>query len=166
MSLAKHLPPGYAVRNATAADAAQVAQLLRPVDLAEMEALEGRPALQILASMVDAPDSAPARVLTICKVPVMLYGIVACEGLPGNAMLWLASIESLAQDDLMNVMWMSRLQVDVWQHRWPRLQVVCGVHNIFRRQWLEWLGFAARGHLEAFGAARRPFDLYERGAER
>lgn len=72
-----------------------------------MEALEGRPAFQILTSMVDAPDSAPARVPTIGKAPVMPYGIVACEGLPGNAMPWLATIESLVQDDLMNLMWMS-----------------------------------------------------------
>lgn len=166
MSLAKHLPSGCAVRRATGMDAAHVAGLLRSVDRAEMEALEGRSAGDVLASAVAEPSPARARVLTIREQPAVLYGIVACEGLPGNATPWLATIESLAHDDLMNVMWMSRLQIDVWQHRWPTLQAVCDVRNTFHRQWLQWLGFAARGHVDAFGAAGLPFDLYQRGATR
>jgi len=33
-------------------------------------------------------------------------------------------------------------------------------------EWLEWLGFTQRGHLDAFGAAGLPFDLYSRAPSR
>jgi len=62
----------------------------------------------------------------------------------------------------MNIMWMSRLQVDLWQRRSVVLQALCDSRNSFRREWLEWLGFLRRGHLAAFGAGRLPFDLYAR----
>lgn len=158
MPFAKHLPVGCAIRGATAADASHVAALLRPVDRAEMEALEGRSAADVLVSSI----SAAPRVLTIREEPTVLYGIVACVGLPGNAIPWAATTSTIEQDDLAAVMWMSRVQVDVWQRRWPMLQAVCDVRNAFRRDWLEWLGFTQRGRLEIFGAAGLPFDLYSR----
>jgi len=166
MSLAKHLPPGCAVRRATRQDALHVGNLLRPVDRAEMEALEGRPAGDMLVDRVTSPGLAMPRVLTIRMEPAVLYGVVACQGLPGEATPWLATVETLTLDDLTEVMWMSRLQIDVWQYRWPTLQAVCDTRNLFHRQWLEWLGFVARGHLESFGAAHLPFDLYVRGKRR
>jgi hypothetical protein len=55
---------------------------------------------------------------------------------------------------------MSRIQIDTWQRRRPTLHAVCDVRNVLHRAWLEWLGFTQRGHLDAFGAAGRPFDLY------
>jgi hypothetical protein len=57
---------------------------------------------------------------------------------------------------------MSRVQIDTWQRRWPALQAVCDVRNVFHREWLECLGFTQRGHLDAFGAAGLPFELYSR----
>lgn len=155
----KHLPAGYAVRRATAGDVAHVAPLMRPVDRVELEALEGRPAGEILACAV----AGPARVLTIAAEPLLLYGIVACEGLPGHAAPWLATTSTISHDQLVEIMWLSRLQIDVWQRRWPVLQAVCDTRNQFRSDWLQWLGFAHRGHLRAFGAARLPFNLYMRG---
>lgn len=163
MSFAKHLPPGWAVRHALSRDALHVSGLLRPVDRDEMEALEGRPAREVLAETIAGRGLAIARVLTIHAEPVVLYGVAACEGLPGNAMPWRATVAGLGTDELSTIMWMSRLQLDVWQHRWPTLQAVCDTRNLFHRQWLEWLGFTARSHLDSFGAAGRPFDLYVRG---
>jgi hypothetical protein len=97
MPLAKHLPAGCAIRRATAADATHVAALLRPVDRAEMEALEGRSAADVLAgSIATAP-----RVLTIHQEPMMLYGVVACADLPGNAIPWAATTSTIEHDDLM-----------------------------------------------------------------
>lgn len=118
MSLARHLPAGYGLRRATTADAQHVGRLMRPADRAEIEALEGRPAGEFLAETIGGRS----RVLTIRREPMVLYGIVACEGLFGHAMPWLATTSTLAHDDLMNIMWMSRLQVDLWQRRSPVLQ--------------------------------------------
>jgi len=158
MSLARHLPAGCAVRRATAADAARVAGRLRTIDRAEMEALEGRSALEVLGGwMADTP-----RVLTIRGEPAVLFGIEPCTGLPGHAMPWLAIVSTMTHDDLMNVLWLSRLQVDAWQRRWPVLQTLCDARNLFHRQWLEWLGFEPQGRVDGFGAAGLPFDLYRR----
>lgn len=158
MSLARHLPAGCALRRATVADAAHVAGLLRPVDRDEMEALEGRPAGEVLAGWL---GNLP-RVLMLRGEPALLYGIEACAGRPGHASPWLAIISTIAHDDLMSIMWLSRLQVDAWQRRWRTLQTVCDARNVFHRQWLEWLGFAPQGRVEGFGAAGLPFDLYSR----
>lgn len=163
MSFAKHLPPGWAIRRAHLHDTQHVSGLLRPVDRDELEALEGRPVQEVLASAIEGHGFSVARVLTIRAEPMVLYGVTACEGLPGNAMPWRATVASLDTDELSTIMWMSRLQLDVWQHRWPTLQAVCDTRNLFHRQWLEWLGFTARSHLDSFGAGGRPFDLYVRG---
>jgi hypothetical protein len=106
------------------------------------------------------------RVLTIHQEPMMLYGVVACADLPGNAIPWAATTSTIEHDDLITIMWMSRFQVDAWQRRWPTLQAVCDVRNVFHREWLEWLGFTQRGQLDAFGAAGLPFDLYSRAPSR
>jgi hypothetical protein len=70
--------------------------------------------------------------------------------------------DDIEHDELIAIMWMSRVQIGTWQRRWPTLQAVCDVRNVFHRQWLEWLGFTQRGHLDAFGAAGQPFELYSR----
>jgi hypothetical protein len=158
VSLARSLPAGYGLRRATAADAQHVGRLMRPADRTEIEALEGRPAGEFLTETIGGRSC----VLTIRSEPMVLYGIVACEGLSGHSMPWLATTSTLAHDDLMNIMWMSRLQVDLWQRRSAVLQALCDSRNSFRREWLEWLGFLRSGHLAAFGAGRLPFDLYAR----
>jgi hypothetical protein len=158
MSLARHLPSGFGLRRATAADALHVGPLMRSADRAEIEALEGRPVGAFLGDMIVGG----ARGLTVRGEPMVLYGIVASEELPHHAMPWLVTTSTLVHDELMSIMWMSRMQVDFWQRRWPVLQALCDSRNDFRREWLEWLGFVRCGHLAAFGAARLPFDLYAR----
>jgi hypothetical protein len=71
-------------------------------------------------------------------------------------------VSTLAEADLVDMLWLSRAQVDAWQRRWPTLQTVSDARNPFRAQWLEWLGFERRGRVERFGAAGLPFDLYVR----
>src|SRR5215831_16631298 len=106
MSLARHLPADCAVRRATATDARHVVRLLRAVDRAEMEALEGRPALEVLQGWMDA---AP-RVLTIRGDAVAIWGVAACSDAPGAAMPWLATVSTLGHDDLTTLIWLSRVQ--------------------------------------------------------
>jgi len=169
------LPTGCAVRRATTADAAYVTNLMRPADRAEMEALEGCSTLDVLRGWMTAPTSNPMaqhpseacrtpvpRLLTVAGQPAVLYGIVASAGWAGHATPWLAAVSTMAHDELTTVMWLSRLQADAWQRRWPVLQAVCDVRNHFHREWLEWLDFVPQGRVEAFGAAGLPFDLYRR----
>jgi hypothetical protein len=158
VSLTRRFPAGCALHRATAADAFHVGVRMRAVDRAEIEALEGRAVREFLAEAVDHG----ARTLTIRDEPVLLYGIVPCDALPGHAMPWLATTATIAHDELMTVMWMSRLQIELWQRRRPVLEALCDSRNGFRRQWLEWLGFEHGGHLGAFGAAGLPFDLFVR----
>jgi hypothetical protein len=158
MTFSRNLPAGYRVGRASAADAAHVERQLRGVDRAEMEALEGRPALQVLTSWIGDTS----RVLTIHGEPTVLFGVVASEDLRGHAMPWSAAATTMPFDDTMNVLWLSRLQIEFWQRRWPVLQSLCDVRNSFHRQWLEWLDFQPQGRVESFGAARLPFDLYRR----
>jgi hypothetical protein len=70
---------------------------------------------------------------------------------------------TLGHDDLVDVLWLSRFQIDAWQRRWPVLMMVCDARNRFRARWLDWLGFERRGRVECFGAAGLPFDLHVRG---
>lgn len=162
MSIAKHLPAGCAIRLSVETDVTHVAGLLRPADRAEIKSLEGRPAGEVLLSAIGEPGPGRARTLTIREQPVVLYGIVPCEGLGGSATPWIATIDRLEDGELMDIMWLSRMQIDFWQHRWPTLRVVCDVRNLFHRQWLQWLGFEVQGRVRSFGAAGVPFDLYQR----
>ena len=52
MSFARHLPSGFGLRRATAADALHVGPLMRSADRAEIEALEGRTVGAFLADMI------------------------------------------------------------------------------------------------------------------
>ena len=168
-SPARHLPPGCSVRRAAPGDAERVAAVLRADDRLEMEALEGRPALDVLQGWM----SGGSHVLVLRGDAVAIFGIVACAGpdaVPGAsfpaqhraATPWAAMVSTLGSEDLVDVMWLSRFQVDAWQRRWPVLQTVCDARNRFRGQWLDWLGFERRGRLERFGAAGRAFDLHVR----
>lgn len=169
------LPMGYAVRRATAADAGHVANLMRPADREEMEALEGCPAFDALRGWMTPPMSNPMaarsgearrgpvpRLLAIDGEPVVIYGITPTAGWKGHATPWCATVSTMTHETLTTVMWLSRLQVDAWQRRWPVLQAVCDARNDFHGQWLGWLGFVPQGRVEAFGAAGLPFDLYRR----
>ena len=158
MSLARHLPDGCALRRATANDARHVGARMRPVDRAEIEALEGRGVDEFLADAL----AAGARTLTIGGEPMLLYGLVPCAEMPGHATPWLVTSSAIGHDELIAVMSMSRLQIDFWQRRAAVLEIVCDSRNVFRRQWLEWLGFQHAGHLDSLGAAGLPFDHFVR----
>lgn len=155
------LPPGSSTRRAVPGDAQHVASLLRGDDRLEMEALEGRPALDVLGSWM----SAGSHVLLIRGEAAAIFGIVPCSGAPAEyraATPWAAMVSTLGREDLIHLLWLSRLQIDAWQRRWPVLQTVCDARNRFRSQCLGWLGFECRGRIERFGAASVPFDLHVR----
>lgn len=126
-----------------------------------MEALEGRPALDVLRSWM----SSGHRVLVMHGDAVAIFGIVACAVVPTGprvATPWAAIVSTLGSEDLVDLLWLSRFQIDAWQLRWPVLQTVCDARNSFHGQWLDWLGFERRGRVERFGAAGLPFDLHVR----
>jgi hypothetical protein len=75
---------------------------------------------------------------------------------------WAAMVSTLGSEDLVDVLWLSRLQIDAWQRRWAVLQTVCDARNRFRSQCLDWPRFERRGCIERFGAADLPFDLHVR----
>lgn len=161
---ARGLPPTCRLRRAVAGDAERVAALLRPDDRREMEALEGRPAVDVLRGWMGGG----AHVLATRGEIAAIFGLVACAVAPPagrTATPWAAMVSTLAADDLVDLLWLSRFQVDAWQRRWPVLQTVCDARNVFRGQWLHWLGFERRGRLERFGAANLPFDLHVRRGE-
>jgi hypothetical protein len=124
------LPPGCSLRRAGPDDAERVAACLRADDRLEMEALEGRPAIDVLRGWMEG----------------------------GSHVL-------VMRGDLVDMLWLSRLQIDAWQQRWPELQTGCDARNRFRAHWLDWLGFECRGRVERFGAAGLPFDPYIRLGE-
>lgn len=109
--------------------------------------------------------SGGSHVLLVRGAAAAIFGIVECADMPEPRRMatpWAAMVSTLGDEDLVDVLWLSRLQVDAWQWRWPVLQTVCDARNRFRSQWLDWLGFECRGRVERFGAAGRPFDLYVR----
>jgi len=157
----RHLPPGCSLRRAAPGDAQRVASLLRADDRLEMEALEGQPALDVLQSWMGSGS----HVLVVRGDVAAIFGIIDCYGVAQPhrmATPWAALVSTLCHEDLVDVLWLSRRQVDSWQRRWPVLQTVCDARNGFRRQWLDWLGFERRGRVERFGAANLPFDLHVR----
>jgi hypothetical protein len=135
--------------------------LLRGDDRLEMEALEGRPALDVLQGWM----SAGSHALLIRGDAAAIFGIVPCIGAAAAhhvATPWAAIVSTLSGDDLVNLLWLSRQQIDTWQRRWAVLQTVCDARNRFRNNCLNWLGFECQGRVERFGAAGRPFDLHVR----
>ena len=158
------LPSGWGTRRALPGDAEHVASLLRGDDRLEMEALEGRPALEVLQGWM----SGGSRVLLIRGEAAAMFGIVPCSDAPGEtraATPWAAMVSALGREDLVDMLWLSRLQINAWQRRWAVLQTVCDARNRFRSHCLDWLGFECRGRIERFGAARLPFDLHVRLAD-
>lgn len=130
-----------------------------------MEALEGRSALDVLQGWM----SGGSHVLVVRGDAAAIFGIVPCSDSGANvpaehraAAPWAAMVSTLDHDDLVDVMWLSRFQIDAWQRHWPVLQTVCDARNRFRSRWLGWLGFERSGRVECFGAAGRPFDLHVR----
>ena len=164
-SPARRLPPGYGIRRPLPGDAERIACRLPIDDGVEMEALEGRPALDVLRGWM----LGGSHVLLVRGEAVAVFGIVPCFGLPPDrraATPWAAMVSTLGREDLVDVIWLSRLQLDAWQRRWPVLQTVCDARNRFRSRWLDWLGFERHGRVERFGAHGLPFDLHVRLAER
>ena len=162
-SLCRGLPSGCSVRRAKPGDAKHVADLLRGADRAEMEALEGRSAFDVLHGWM----TSASRVLLMRGEAMAIYGIVPCSlscscSAAEAATPWMAMASTLGGDDLVDLLWLSRFQIDAWQRRWPRLLAVCDARNHFRRQWLDWLGFERMGRVDCFGAAGLPFDLHAR----
>jgi hypothetical protein len=162
--LARRLPGSCAIRHAVPGDAERVAALLRDADRLEMEALEGRPALAVLQDWM----SGGSYVLVMRGDAIAVFGIIPCIDAAvaaeheAAATPWGAMVSTLGDEDLVDVLWLSRLQVDAWQRRWPVLLTVCDARNRFRGQWLDWLGFERQGRVERFGAAGMPFDLHVR----
>ena len=64
------------------------------------------------------------RVLTIEGEPMVLYGIAACEGLRGHTIPWHATTATIRYDGLTSIMWLSRLQIDLWQRHSPILKAI------------------------------------------
>ena len=125
-SLSRHLPSGCAVRRAMPGDAERVIALLRDADREEMEALEGRPALAVLQAWMNGGS----RVLITRGDAMAIFGITACvvhSSEPGNeqqeqhaqraATPWVAMVSTLDHEDLVDLLWLSRFQVDAWQRR-------------------------------------------------
>jgi len=159
------LPPGCSIRRAASGDAERIASLLRAEDRLEMETLEGRPALDVLRGWM----SAGSHVLVVRGDAAAIFGIVPCADCGASvaseqraAAPWAAMVSTLGDDDLVDLLWLSRFQIDAWQRQWPVLQTVCDARNRFHSQWLDWLGFECQGRVECFGAGGRPFDLYMR----
>jgi len=134
-----------------------------------MEALEGRRSIAVLRDWMEGGS----HVLAMHGVASAVFGIVPCavvpcdKAVPGHsaATPWVALVSTLDRSDLVDMLWLSRLQIDAWQQRWPVLQTVCDARNRFRAHWLNWLGFECRGRRARFGAAGLPFDLYIRLGE-
>ena len=165
VSPARGFPPGCSMRRALRGDSERVASLLPSDDRLEMEALEGRPALDVLRSWM----SEGSHVLLIRGEAAAIFGIVPCSGVSAEyraATPWAAMVSTLDRADLIDMLWLARLQIDAWQRRWAVLQTVCDARNHFRRQCLDWLGFECRGRIERFGAADLPFDLHARVGSR
>lgn len=152
------LPADYAIGRVGQGEVMEVCGRLRGEDRAELAALEGRPTADVLRSWI-RPSS---RVLTIGNRPAVVYGVEPCADLPRHAIVWTVATASIAEADMNKIMWLSRLQVDLWQRRWPVLLNVCDARHAFRRHWLEWLGFESERQLERFGTAAIPFHLYRR----
>ena len=155
------LPAGCTTRRALPGDAEHVASRLRGDDRLEMEALEGRPALDVLRGWM----SGGSHVLLIRGDAAAIFGIIPSSGVPAEfraATPWAAMVSTLAHDDLVDTLWLARQRLDAWQRRWAMLQTVCDARNRFRGRCLGWLGFERRGRLERFGAAGLPFDLHVR----
>lgn len=80
MSLTRHMPANCAVHRATTADAFHIGVRMRPVDRAEIEALEGRVVREFLVDAV----AHGARTLTIRGEPVLILRHCGLRGAAGT----------------------------------------------------------------------------------
>ncbi len=166
MSLARHFPAGWEVGCADPCDADHVGARMRIVDRIALETLEGRAARDVLAGYVANAGLTHARVLRVAGRPAALYGLRAAKDYPGDAMTWVATVDDLPHEDVVFLMWMSRMQVDAWQRRWPVLRACCDRRNLFHLDWLNWLGFRPHGKSSLPGPVPLALDLYIRTADR
>ena len=149
--------PLVSVRPATTADALYVGAHLRAADRAEVEALSGRPPVEVLLDSVTASSMAWAG--CVDDEPVCLFGVapMSLAGVVGFP--WLLGTDGVL-DHAAAFLRRNKAYLGQMLAEYPILRNVVDARNEVSIRWLRWLGFQF-GTARPMGAANLPFIPFE-----
>ena len=136
-------------------DIVQVANNLRPADLAEVKAASGRSPKEVLLQCFF--ESIPC--MTICNdddMPVAMWGAVPIGDTVGG--VWLLGTTGLtAAGTRTRFLREARKHVDQMQEKYPVLANCVDARNKVHIRWLQWMGFTFIAEHPNYGAEGRAF---------
>lgn len=144
------------VRQATPADALDIAERLREEDRAEILAATGLdPRLALPAGVQGGGFVLTAGVESIGR-PEILFGVDPVADCPEVGVAWMVSTPAI-YDYPVEVAVRSRELHNLFHQRYELLTNYMDERNTRHRKWLSWLGFKFIRRVESFGAENRPF---------
>lgn len=141
------MTPHGLVTPATAADARELVQAMRPEDRREFEQVGNRPALQTV--LLGVMTSAPAFTMrTLSGDLIGIAGVVQAQ--PDAAAVWMAGtprIETASTAFLRG----SRDLLTEFHRHYGTLFNICDARNTVHIRWLRWLGFTFIRQIDRHG---------------
>ena len=128
----------YNIRAATEQDAEYLSTRLKSMDMREIDACTGRPALAVLKSGIVGSED--CRVGTVDGVPLCVYGVRKMSHLSDTGIAWLLGTEEIDN----HVMKFGRECGNELKKMMGNLRMIenyCHVENRKTIVWLRWLGF-------------------------
>ncbi len=128
----------YNIRSATEEDAEYLSTRLKPMDLREIDAVTGRPALVVLRSGINGSES--CQVGTADDVPFCIYGVRKLSHLSDTGIVWMLSSEEIDK----HAMKFGRecgKEIKKMMGNLRMFENYCHVENRKTIVWLKWLGF-------------------------
>ena len=128
----------YNIRAATQEDAEYLSTRLKPMDMREIAAVTGRPALAVLRSGIIGSED--CQVGTVDDVPLCIYGVRKPSHLSDSGIAWLLGTEEVDK----HFMKFGRECGKELKKMMSNLRMIenyCHVENRKTIVWLRWLGF-------------------------
>ncbi len=144
------------VRNATPADALDIAHRLRPEDRAEAIAATGGDPRFLLPLAVQGGREVLVAGLQSNNRPEILFGVDPIPGVARAGLIWLLSTPEIYDHPVEFVM-RTRELLDGFHERYDLLTNFMDERNTRHLKWLKWMGFKLIRRVECFGAQNLPF---------
>lgn len=140
-----------------------LAQDLRPEDLAEIQATTGEdPAVTLVSSLM---LSELAWVVLDDEDPIAVFGAAPDLNRPGDGLVWMMGTPRMDHPAAATfILRHTRPYLDEMHRRFPRLWNHIDARNDKSMRWLEWANFRVTEAHPAFGREGRLFYTFERTA--
>ena len=151
------------LRPSTPSDAYSLAERIRPADLDEVQAIEGRGPLEAL--LTGERDGDLCMTVTLDEeLPIAMFGVAALDDYPDWGIPWMLCSKEV-EDYGYRMIKNSREWIAVFLVLYPNLINFVDERNTASIWWLKNVGFKLTQLHPEFGVEKRPFWQFERKRE-